>query len=155
MTAAICLFLFGAATAAAALQLTLGTLRAPGSGFFPLVLGVLLMGLAAGHGIRLYLARPEAPAQPKPPVAPAAESRRAAGTWRVILFMGVVALATALLETVGFALVSFFMMLGLLWILGSRKLGVAGPIALATAVLSELVFVRWLHIPLPAGWLGF
>ncbi|MCL4798845.1 MAG: tripartite tricarboxylate transporter TctB family protein [Burkholderiales bacterium] len=154
MTAAITLFLFGAVTAALSLQLTLGTLRAPGSGLFPLVLGVLLMGLAAGHGIQLYLARARAPAAPKP-AGSGAESDRAAATWRVVLFMGVVALATALLETAGFVVVSFFMMLGLLWILGLRKLQVSGPIALGTAILSELVFVYWLRIPLPAGWIGF
>jgi hypothetical protein len=155
MTAAIALFLFGAVTAALSLQLTLGTLRAPGSGFFPLVLGVLLMGLAAGHAIRLYLAQARAPAEPKPSPAPAAEPGRDGATARVVLFMGVVALATALLETLGFALVSFLMMLALLWILGLRKLHIAGPIALASAIVAEVVFVYWLRIPLPSGLIGF
>ena len=40
MTAAISLFVFGAITAALSLQLPLGTLRMPGSGFFPLALGL-------------------------------------------------------------------------------------------------------------------
>jgi uncharacterized membrane protein len=155
MTAAITLFLFGAVTAALSLQYPIGTLRAPGSGLYPLALGLLLLGLAAGHVIRLYLARAKAPAEPKVPVAPAAESSRAAATWRVVLFMGVVALATALLETLGFALVSFSMMLALLWILGLRKLPVAGLIALASAIASEVVFVYWLRIPLPSGLIGF
>jgi len=155
MTAAITLFLFGAVTAALSLQYPIGTLRAPGSGLYPLALGLLLLGLAAGQAIQLHLAQAKVPAEPKAPGAPAPESSRAAATWRVALFMGVVALATALLETLGFALVSFLMMLALLWILGLRKLRVAGPIALASAIVAEVVFVYWLRIPLPTGLIGF
>jgi len=153
MTAAISLFLFGAVTAALSLQLPLGTLRAPGSGFFPLVLGLLLMGLAASHAIRLHLARPKPAAVPTTPAAPAAPSSDGA-TLRVVLFMGAVVFATALLETLGYATVSFLLMLALLRILGVRKWLVSGPIALASAGLSQVVFVHWLRIPLPSGWLG-
>jgi len=155
MTAAIALFLFGAVTAALSLQYPIGSLRAPGSGLYPLALGLMLMGLAAGQAVRLYLARPKAPAEPKPPAAPAAAPAGDSGTWRAVLFIGVVALATALLERVGFALVSFLMMFALLRILGLRKWHVAGLIALASAIVSEVVFVHWLRIPLPSGWIGF
>jgi uncharacterized membrane protein len=153
MPAAITLVLFGAATAALSLQLPLGTLRAPGSGFFPLVLGVLLMGLAGSHGIRLYLARPKPVAVPAAPTLPAAPTSDGA-TLRVVLFMGAVAFATAFLETLGYAIVSFLLMLALLWILGVRKWHVAGLIALGSAGFSQVVFVHWLRIPLPSGWLG-
>jgi len=152
MPAAITLFLFGAATAALSFGLPLGTLRAPGSGFFPLVLGLLLMGLAASHGIRLHLARAKPAAVPTPPAPPAASSDGA--TLRVVLFMGAVALATAVLETVGYATVSFLLMLALLQILGVRKWHVSGLIALVSAGFSQVVFVHWLRIPLPSGWLG-
>ena len=151
MTAAISLFLFGAVTAALSLQLPLGSLRAPGSGFFPLVLGLLLMGLAASHGIRLHLARPKPGAVP---AAPAAAPSGDGATLRVVLFMGAVAFATAFLETLGYAIVSFLLMLALLWILGVRKWHVSGLIALGSAGFSQVVFVHWLRIPLPSGWLG-
>lgn len=49
MTAAIVLFLFGVLTAVLSLQLPIGNLRAPGSGFFPFALGLALMGLAAAQ----------------------------------------------------------------------------------------------------------
>jgi hypothetical protein len=153
VTAAIALFVFGAFTAALSLQLPLGTPRMPGTGLFPLVLGVMLMGLAATQAVRLYLARPE-PAQPAAPAAAPAPKRDGA-TQRVILFMGAVCVATALLSTLGYALTSFLLMLALLWVLGVRKPLVAGPIALGSAVVCYFVFVQWLKIPLPAGWLGF
>jgi uncharacterized membrane protein len=146
MTAAIALFLFGVLTAALSLQLPIGNLRAPGSGFFPFALGLVLMALAAGQAIQLLLAKP------KP--APAAEGSGA--TRRVALFMGAVVLATALLKPLGYAPVAFLLMLALLQTLGVRKWHVSGLIALLSAAASHVVFVVWLKIPLPAaGWLGF
>jgi hypothetical protein len=153
VTAAIALFVFGAVTAALSLQLPLGMPRMPGTGLFPLVLGVMLMGLAATQAVRLYLARPKTVQPAAPAAAPA--PRRDGATQRVILFMGAVCVATALLSTIGYALTSFLLMLALLWVLGVRKPLVAGPIALGSAVVCYFVFVQWLKIPLPAGWLGF
>lgn len=46
MAAGLALLLFGAVTALLSLQLPIGTLRGPGSGLFPLALGLILMGLA-------------------------------------------------------------------------------------------------------------
>lgn len=143
MPAAIALFAFGAVTALLSLLLHLGTLRAPDSGFFPLVLGAMLMALAAIHGVQLYLA--------KAPAAPAAEG----STLKVVLFVASVALATALFDTLGYTLVSFLLMLGLLQVLGVRKWYVCGGIALVSAAAAQVVFVHWLKIPLPAGWLSF
>jgi hypothetical protein len=154
MLAAALLFAFGAITALLSLQLPVGTLRGPGSGFFPLALGLMLMGLAAGHGVQLYLARPTPAAEPRPAAEPAARWLHGS-TLRVLLFMGTVAVATALLERLGYALVSFLLMLALLQILGARRWGVSGLIAALSAVASYLLFVRWLGIPLPAGWPGF
>ncbi|HSD41414.1 MAG TPA: tripartite tricarboxylate transporter TctB family protein [Burkholderiales bacterium] len=154
MTAAIALFVFGAVTAALSLQLPLGTPRMPGTGLFPLVLGVMLMGLAATQAVRLYLARPK-PAQPATGAAAAPLPKRDGATQRVVLFMGAVVVATALLPTLGYPLTSFLLMLALLRVLGVRKPHVAGAIALGSAIACYVVFVKWLMIPLPSGWLGF
>ncbi len=147
MTAAIALFAFGAVTAALSLQLPLGTLRMPGSGFFPLALGLLLAGLAAAQAIRAYLARPG------PAAAPAAPESDGA-TRRVVLFMGATALAIALLPYLGYALVGFLLMLALLQVLGMRRVP-SVLVALGSAVACYFIFVQWLRIPLPEGWLGF
>ena len=154
MTAAIALFVFGAITTGLALELPLGTLRAPGSGLFPFALGLLLMALAAGHGVHLYLAQPK-PGPQETASPPTVVPKRDGTTQRVVLFLGVVALATALLETLGYALASFLLMLALLQVLGVRKWHVAGAVALASAVVCYFVFVVWLKIPLPSGWLEF
>ena len=155
MTAAIAWFVFGAVTAALALQYPLGTLRAPGSGLFPLALGLMLMGLAAAHAVKLRLERPQQPAPSGPAIPPEAAARqRADATRRVLLFVGVMALSTALLQPVGYVGASFLLMLGLLKVLGVRW-GAAVAVAAAAAIASHFVFVRWLAIPMPPGPLGF
>jgi putative tricarboxylic transport membrane protein len=144
MTAAITLFLFGAVTALLSLQLPLGSLHAPGTGSFPLLLGLVLAGLALAEAVRLRLSRPK---------TPAAQAPREDSGMRVLGFMGAVAMATALLRPLGYFGVSFLLMLALL-----RGLGVgwraSGLIAFVTALACELVFVYWLSIPLPAGAFG-
>lgn len=149
MSAAISMFMFGAITAALSLQLPLGGPRMPGSGFFPLALGLALMALAAGRGVQLYLARPktaaaETPAAPAPPGDDGA-------TRRVVLFVAGVIAAVALLQPLGYALSSFLLMLALLQILGLRR-RYSVSIALVSAATSYVVFVHWLRIPLPSGW---
>ena len=153
MTAAIAWFVFGAVTAALSLQYPLGTLRAPGSGFFPLVLGLMLMGLAAAHAVKLRLERPKTEIAPE--AAPeAASGRRDEAARRVLLFVAVMALSTVLLQPIGYVAVSFLLMLGLLKVLGVRW-NAAALIAAGAAVASHFLFVRWLHIPMPPGPLGF
>ena len=154
MTAAIAWFAFGAITAALSLQYPLGTLRAPGSGFFPLALGLLLMGLAAAHAVKLRLEQPKA-AAPAAASAPEGAARaRADARRRVLLFIGVMALSTALLQHIGYVAASCLLMLGLLKVLGVRW-GPAVLVAAAAAIASHFVFVRWLSIPMPPGPLGF
>jgi hypothetical protein len=155
MTAAVAQLLLGAITIVLSLRLPLGTLRTPDTGFFPLLLGVALLGLSTAQAIRLLLARrPHAPAAAAPPAAPAAPAAGDGGTRRVVLFAAVIALATALLAPVGFVLASSLLMTGLLRVLGVGWRN-ALVIALGSAVASHFIFVRWLGIPMPAGPLGF
>lgn len=141
------LLLVGGLTVLAALQLPIGGLRAPGSGLFPLILGLLLMGLSAGHCLRLLGAAPPAP---RPGSAPGS----APSPLRAGLFLGAVVAATALLHGLGFLLTAFLLLLALMEILGVRPRGLALLVALLVAIASHALFVLWLQIPLPKGWIG-
>jgi len=146
VVASILVFLFGGITMLLSLQLPLGTLRMPGSGLFPLGLGLILMGLAACQMLQ-------------PRLRAAASAKSGGGTadgsaHRVLVFMGIMALATALLDLLGFPLVAFLLMLALLQLLGVRRWRDSALIALLTAGASYILFVRWLQIPLPKGWIG-
>ena len=145
MIGSITWFAFGALTAALSLQLPMGTARMPGTGLFPLALGLALMGLAAGQWLREYRARPKAPAAPAPGEAGA---RR-----RVAQFMAAVVAATALLQPLGYVASGFLLMLMLLAVFGLRRWGVVAAIAAGSAAASWVIFVRWLNIPMPSGWI--
>lgn len=149
MTAAVMLLLFGGITALLSLQLPLGSPRGPGSGFFPLALGLILTGLAAFHIVQLHAAAR------KPTTEPEAHRGPVGSTRRVVRFMGAVAIATALLEPLGYPFVSFLLMFALLQGLGVRRWHMSGLIAIVTAGASYLLFVQWLKIPLPKGWVWF
>jgi len=73
---------------------------------------------------------------------------------QLILFLGTMALATLFFNRLGYPLVSFLLMLGLLRILGRKRWGLNILISVAAAVGSYFLFVKWLDIPMPKGWIG-
>lgn len=141
------IFLFGAVTAYFSLRMPVGSFRAAGSGLFPLGLGILLMGLSMGLVLRSWAMR-------KPPKEkePHAEVPRSAK--QVIVFMGVVALATLLFKQLGYLLVSFLLLVALLRILGVKRWAYSLSLSLVTATGAYFLFVVLLKIPLPKGWIG-
>jgi putative tricarboxylic transport membrane protein len=144
----VVLFLFGVITVLLSLRLPIGTFRAAGSGLFPLLLGLLLMLLAGLYLARLWLRGDRmGPARDAGPGVPAARMQ-------LTLFLGAMLLATLLYNPLGYPLNSFLLMLALLRILGIRRWRSNLLISIATAVASYVLFVRWLDIPLPKGWIG-
>jgi hypothetical protein len=162
MTAAVAQLLLGAITAVLSLQLPLGTLRLPGSGLFPLALGLLLATLAAIQIARLLLARRAATAASQgaalQPATQQPAAQKPAGTdgatRRVVLFLAVVAASVALLQVVGYVAASLLLMLGLLKVLGVGWRA-AALISACSAAGAHVLFVTWLKIPMPPGPLGF
>jgi putative tricarboxylic transport membrane protein len=136
--------LFGVLTILLSLQMPIGTFRAAGSGLFPLSLGLLLVLLSALYVGSLWLQ--SAPSA----VAPA----RVEAPGPLLGCLGVLALAPLLLQPLGYPLVAFLLMLALLRILGIRRWRVNVLVSLGTAAVAYVLFVRWLQIPLPKGWLG-
>jgi putative tricarboxylic transport membrane protein len=139
-------FLFGAVTVLLSLGLPIGTLRSAGSGLFPLCLGVLLMLLSAAFVLR-PLVRAQGEEQAASP-----GTRRPSGN--VLLFLGAMALATLLLNDLGYPLVSFLLLLALFRALGLKRWVWSVVLAFSAATVSYVLFVQWLKIPLPKGWIG-
>jgi putative tricarboxylic transport membrane protein len=129
----------------AAGDLPFGTLRVPQSAFFPKILAALLTTLSL-----LMLIRPAAALR-------TAEDASAidAGGWRRI---GVTLVAMAgfvlVLEPLGFLLAAFLSMIALLRAVEAQSWRRIIVIAAAAALVSHLVFARFLGVPLPAGVLG-
>ena len=148
MVVGIVIFLFGAATALLSLRMPIGTFRMAGTGMFPLFLGILLMILSGIFVLKIFsqgmAAKVKKEPSPESPVSPI----------QLVLFLGTMVLATLFFNQLGYPLISFLLMLGLLRILGIKRWGLNILISVVTAVGSYFLFVKWLDIPMPKGWIG-
>jgi len=144
----VVIFLFGGLTSLLSLRMPIGTFRMAGTGMFPLFLGILLMVLSGLFVVRIYYqAR-------KTTVRKAIVSGGRGSPVQLILFLGTVVLATAFLNKLGYPLTSFLLMVALLRSLGVKKWIFNFIISFMTAGASYFLFVQWLKIPMPKGWIG-
>jgi hypothetical protein len=148
MAGGILIFLFGAVTALLSLRMPIGTFRMGGTGMFPLCLGILLMILSGAFTLKIFFQGKEEQVKKGAPI----ESSES--PIQLILFLGAMALATLFFNQLGYPLISFLLMVALLRILGIKRWRLNILISVATAVGSYFLFVKWLDIPMPKGWIG-
>lgn len=142
------LLLFGLVTVILSLRMPLGTFRMAGTGLFPLCLGIVLMILSGIFLLNtLFQSRKEQ-------VKKEAAIESSGSSVQLILFFGTMALATLFFNQLGYPLTSFLLLVALLRILGIRRWSLSIPISVLTAVGSYFLFVKWLNIPMPKGWIG-
>jgi hypothetical protein len=144
----IVIFLFGAVTAFLSLRMPIGTFRNAGTGMFPLCLGILLTILSAAFTLKIFFQGKEEQVKKEAPI----ESSES--PIQLILFLGAMALATLFFNQLGYPLISFLLMVALLRILGIKRWRLNILISVGTAVGSYFLFVKWLDIPMPKGWIG-
>ncbi|HXG50549.1 MAG TPA: tripartite tricarboxylate transporter TctB family protein [candidate division Zixibacteria bacterium] len=126
------------------LQLGLGTLTEPGSGFVFFWSGIILGGLAIAL-VLATLAGKNAPA----PVAPGVRWRKIFGILAVLVAYGLV------LERVGFIPATFGLFVFLLRLSDETRWGMIVATSGATSLGTFALFDLWLKIRLPRGFLGF
>jgi putative tricarboxylic transport membrane protein len=144
----VVIFLFGGATVLLSLKMPIGTFRSAGTGMFPLCLGILLMILSGIFVLKIYFQGKKEQVKKEP-------SPESTGSpIQLILFLGIMVLATLFFNQLGYPLISFLLMLGLLRTLGIKRWGLNILISVVTAVGSYFLFVKWLDIPMPKGWIG-
>jgi putative tricarboxylic transport membrane protein len=148
MVVGIVIFLFGAVTTLLSLRMSIGTFRMAGTGMFPLCLGILLMILSGVFILRIFFQGKEEQ------VKKGASIESSESPMQLILFLGTMGLATLFFNQLGYPLTSFLLMVALLRILGIKRWGLNILISVVTAVGSYFLFVKWLDIPMPKGWIG-
>jgi hypothetical protein len=144
----IVIFLFGGITTLLSLRMPIGAFRMPGTGMFPLFLGILLMFLSCLFLLKL-LYQGKKTTVSKDSVT---EVRRF--PIQLILFFGTMVLATAFSNQLGYPLTSFLLLVVLLRTLGMKQWILNILLSFMTAVACYFLFVQWLKIPLPKGWMG-
>ena len=142
------IFLFGVISTLLSLRMPIGTFRAAGTGLFPLCLGIILMALSGLFLLQLSFKR----RQTIEKKGAAVES--SGSTKQLIFFFGTMVLVTLFFNRLGFPLSSFLLMLTLLRILGVKRWTFNLPLSFMTAIVCYFLFVQWLKIPLPKGWVG-
>jgi len=143
LAAAAILLVFGLIAVSQARTLRLGSIVAPGPGFFPLCLAVAFS--LACVGLLVIAAR--APAAPAPP----ASGADAAGRLEAVGTVGALAAYALVLESLGFRLSTFGLLLFFFTALQRQRWLVALVAAAGTALVIDLVFRRWLGVNLPSG----
>jgi len=142
------IFLFGGITVLLSLRMPIGTFRGAGTGMFPLILGILLMILSGAFILKFFF-------QGRPgQVKKEASTESSKSPIQLILFLGTMVLATLFFNRLGYPLTSFLLLVALLRILGVKRWGLNILISVVTAVGSYFLFVQWLNIPMPKGWIG-
>ncbi len=144
----IVIFLFGATTTLLSLTMNLGTFRMAGTGMFPLCLGILLMILSGVFLLKIFSQGQGKQREKETSVESSGSSRQ------LILFLGAMVLATLFFNRLGYPLTSFLLMVALLRVLRIKGWGRNILISVVTAAGSYFLFVKWLDIPMPKGWIG-
>jgi len=141
------LLLFGMVTIVLALRMPIGTFRIAGTGMFPLILGILLMFLSCIFLLKLLY-------QHKKTTTKRDSAAEHGSPVQLILFFGTMVLATAFFNQLGYPLTSFLLLVVLLRTLGMKQWFLNILLSFISAVASYFLFVQWLKIPLPKGWIG-
>jgi putative tricarboxylic transport membrane protein len=139
--------LFGIAWIVQSLRLRYWSDFAPGTGFFPLWLGIILTALVALFLLMSLRASPVV-AAPAPDAAPPRFSRIAA----IIAGLFV---CIAVIDDLGYGVSVAAYLLFLLGYVERRAPLVAIGVALGTTLVLYLIFKVWLGVPLPRGPWGF
>jgi hypothetical protein len=139
------LLAFGLAFAAGARQHPYWTPTGPGSGFLPFWLGLVMAALAGAMLVGATRSPHRGPAW-----LPGGRA-----LLRLVAVVAGTALFVALIPVLGMTLGTALFLVALLRFLEGHGWTVTLGVAVATAGVNWLVFTHWLHVPFPAGILGF
>lgn len=143
--AAVLLLFIATYVVRAGLTYTYWKEKAPGPGFVPFWLGVILAACAL-----LLLASTLSPGARNDPWLPDARMARQIG-----FVIAVSIVATLLTYVIGMVLASGLYMAAVLFYLEPRKRGLNTVVSVLTPLVVWLLFSAWLRVPMPTGPLGF
>lgn len=134
---------------AMALWMPQGSLKYPGPGYYPKLVGIFLIATALGCLIQAALARYSArPAESVGDAAP----RPMVG--KTVALLGLLLGYGFLLTPLGFPIAICLFLLAAIRVFGYRKWAIIIVLAVGLTVVSYVTFITWLKVPLPLGVVG-
>lgn len=134
---------------AMALWMPQGSLKFPGPGYYPKLVGAFLIAASLGCLIQaLLIRRPARTAEATGESAPRRVAGKAVAVFGLLLGYG------ALLKPLGFPIAICLFLLAAIRVFGYRRWTITLFIAVGLTVVSYLTFVTWLKVPLPLGIVG-
>jgi putative tricarboxylic transport membrane protein len=133
-----------------AFRMPMGRIGQPGPGYFPVIVGAVLILTAAACLVQALMAmRSGSPISDGGNEEASAQGNRQTGkTW---LLLGFLVLYVLALQPVGFPIALTVFLVASIQVFGFRKWLPTAGIAVALTVVSYLTFVMWLKVPLPLG----
>lgn len=126
-----------------------GSLKFPGPGYYPKLVGIFLIAVSLGCLIQALLGRGLArPAKPASDAAPRPMTGKTVALLGLLLGYGV------LLTPLGFPIAICLFLVAAIRVFGYRNWAIIILIAAGLTVLSYLTFIGWLKVPLPLGVIG-
>jgi len=138
----LCLIVIGSLVAWQAQKLSVGDYHAPGPGFFPFYLSLLLIIAGIAIFIQGLREKPE-------------EEEAAPRKMRVAVALAAIFIYPFLLEPLGYLLTTFLLMLLCIRMMLTRAWWFAPSLSIAISLFSYIIFKVWLQVLLPAGLMGF
>jgi putative tricarboxylic transport membrane protein len=138
--------ILAAVTITLASRFSFGNFREPGPGLFPVLIALIILGL----GLTLFfssLFRPEKESN--------VTARSLGAVSKVVLVLLLLLAYAIFLEKLGFLMVSFLLILLLLWIIYPQRWWIRLAAALGGSLGCYLIFEVWLQSQLPKGFLPF
>jgi len=128
-----------------AFRMPRGRIGQPGPGFFPLIVGAILVLTATAC---LFQALATSRSSSLTEEGPVQSNRQVNKIW---LLLGFLVLYILALQPVGFPIAIAIFLVASIWAFGYRKWLPTLGIAVALTAISYLTFVVWLKVPLPLG----
>ena len=134
---------------AMALWMPQGSLKYPGPGYYPKLVGIFLIATALGCLIQAVLVRRSAR-----PVHTAADAAPAPKVGRIAALLGLLLGYGFLLTPLGFPIAICLFLLAAIRVFGYRRWAIIIVLAVGLTVVSYVTFITWLKVPLPLGVVG-
>ena len=134
---------------AMALWMPQGSLKFPGPGYYPALVGIFLIATSLGCVIQALLTR-----RSVRPITPVGNAAPGPMVGKTVALFGLLLGYGFFLTALGFPIAICLFLLAAIRVFGYRRWTIIILLALGLTIVSYVTFITWLKVPLPLGVVG-